>query len=156
MDPTANTHPGTCFNCCTHVPAGVGRLMTAGGRQVHIHASGQCPPVVWIMETGEIQEGGYIAGVYTDRELARGDFYLMATQMCDRFGERAPDLAESSDPGRLRVEVHCDWLTLTAWPVTTATAIPAAPPQPGRGPDLFTSTSIVARRARAIDPDLRP
>jgi hypothetical protein len=83
-------------------------------------------PQVWIMETGETGEGGYITGVYVDRELARGDFIGQASAMCERFGERAPDLAELGDGGRLRVEVRCDWLTLTSYPVTTATAIGAA------------------------------
>jgi hypothetical protein len=123
MKTTANEHAGTCGLCCTHVPAGAGRVMTAGGRQVPIHAAGQCPPVVWIMETGEANEGGNITGVYMDRELAHGDFVTLAIEMCDRFGERAPDLAEMGEDGRLRVEVRCDWLTLTAWPVRTATAI---------------------------------
>jgi hypothetical protein len=86
-------------------------------------------PTVWIMETGETSEGGYITGVYLDRELARGDFVAQASAMCERFGEQAPDLAEMGDGGRLRVEVRCDWLTLTAYPVTTAAAIGAAPPQ---------------------------
>jgi hypothetical protein len=86
------------------------------------------PLTVWIMESGEMSEGGSIDGVYLDRELARGDFISIATAMCERFGERAPDLAEMSGGGRLRVEVRCDWLTLTAYPVTTAAAIGAAPP----------------------------
>ena len=52
----------------------------------HHHNAQQDGPVVWILSTGELSEGGNIVGVYLDRDLAYGDFMDQARQIDDRFG----------------------------------------------------------------------
>ena len=74
-------------------------------------------PVVWILSTGEFNEGGRILGVYLDRELARGALVDQAQQLHDRF--TISDARQDHD-GTLHVEGGCDWITLSPHAVITA------------------------------------
>jgi hypothetical protein len=102
---------------------------------------------VWILEAGEADEGGNVLGIYADRDLARDDFIAEAVKMCDGFGERAPDLSERRENGSLRVEVHCDWLTLEPHPVVTAPRLPRTDAQW----DFRPAGSRLRAGARVID-----
>jgi hypothetical protein len=77
-------------------------------------------PHVWVLETGELSEGGRILGIYTEADLARADLAGRLAQMLDNFGEREVSLA-TSDPALRSVyaEVRCDWVRLGAELVTT-------------------------------------
>lgn len=74
-------------------------------------------PVVWILSTGEMHEGGTIVGVYLDRDLARGQFVTEAQKISDRF---SIDDIRQDDDGSIHVEGGCDWLSLEPYSVTTA------------------------------------
>lgn len=77
-------------------------------------------PVVWILESGEMHEGGTILGVYLERDLAAGRFIVEAERMGRVFGIDSVDQAMD---GGITVEAGCDWLTLTPHPVTTRAEI---------------------------------
>ncbi|MFF9785640.1 hypothetical protein [Streptomyces nigrescens] len=74
---------------------------------------------MWILETGELYEGGTIKGVYTDRDLAADDFLELVGDLAGRFGLDVDESGEDPDTGRLYVEGGCDWISLTRYPVTT-------------------------------------
>jgi hypothetical protein len=71
-------------------------------------------PVVWLLEMGEMHEGGAVLGVYLDRDLARGRFIAEAQDMGRTFGIASVDQAMD---GGITVEAGCDWLSLTPHPV---------------------------------------
>jgi hypothetical protein len=81
-------------------------------------ANTQAPvgPVVWILSHGEHHEGGQIDGVYTDRDLARGDFATKATEMSRAFGI---DDARQNPDGSVHLDMGCDWLALEPHPLIT-------------------------------------
>ncbi|MFJ2202403.1 hypothetical protein [Streptomyces violaceusniger] len=79
-------------------------------------------PVVWILMSGEMHEGGEILGVFTDRDLARGQFVAAAQRIHRSFG--IDDLREDED-GSILLEGGCDWLSLEPHTVTTAVEIDA-------------------------------
>lgn len=65
---------------------------------------------VWILSTGENNEGGDVIGVYADRDLARGQLITEAHKIRDRFNE-IRDLHEEAD-GSIHFSGGCDWLSL--------------------------------------------
>lgn len=73
-------------------------------------------PVVWLLESGEMHEGGVVLGVYLDRGLARGRFIAEAQGMGRIFGI---DNVDQAMDGGITVEAGCDWLTLTPHTVIT-------------------------------------
>jgi hypothetical protein len=79
-------------------------------------------PIVWILMTGEMHEGGDILGVFIDRDLARGQFVTAAQRIHESFG--IADLHEDED-GAIHLEGGCDWLSLEPRTVTTAAELDA-------------------------------
>ncbi|MFD8384327.1 hypothetical protein ACFV2X_38395 [Streptomyces sp. NPDC059679] len=79
-------------------------------------------PVVWILQRGEMHEGGEIIGVFLDRELGRGQFVTAAQRIHQSFG--IDDIREDED-GAFRLEGGCDWLSLEPHKVTTALELEA-------------------------------
>jgi len=84
-------------------------------------------PHVWVLETGECDEGGRILGIYTEAGLARDDLAGCVAEMLDNFGETQVDLA-TADPDlrTLYVEVRCDWARLGPELVTTQAQVTPA------------------------------
>ncbi len=80
----------------------------------------QDEPVVWILQRGEMHEGGTILGVFLDRELGRGKFVAEAQTIHRTFG--IDDLREEED-GSYHLAGGCDWLSLEPHKVTTALEI---------------------------------
>lgn len=80
----------------------------------------QAAPVVWILSSGEMHEGGRIIGAYLDRDLAAGRFITEAATMGQRFGV---DSVEEAMDGGITVESGCDWLTLAPHTVITRTEL---------------------------------
>ncbi|MHC3450778.1 hypothetical protein [Streptomyces prasinus] len=74
-------------------------------------------PVVWILSSGEMSEGGTILGVYMDRDLARGALVTEAQKLHDRF--TISDARQEAD-GSIHVEGGCDWIALEPHAVVTA------------------------------------
>lgn len=77
-------------------------------------------PVVWILMSGEMHEGGEILGVSLDRDLARGQFVTAAQRINRSFG--IDDIREDED-GAIHLEGGCDWLSLEPHTVTTTAQI---------------------------------
>lgn len=82
----------------------------------------QAGPVVWILQRGQMYEGGRIIGVFLDRELGRGQFVNEAQSIHRSFG--IDDLREDTD-GAYHLEGGCDWLSLEPHTVTTALELDA-------------------------------
>ncbi|THA29161.1 hypothetical protein E6R18_24940 [Streptomyces sp. A1277] len=87
-----------------------------------VPADNSTGPVVWILSKGERYEGGWIVGVYLDRDLARGALVTLAQELHDRF--EISD-ARQNDDGSIHVEGGCDWISLVPHPVVTAAQIEA-------------------------------
>jgi hypothetical protein len=82
------------------------------------HEAQPTGPVASILSKGEMHEGGYIVGVYLDRDLAHGDFVREAQQIHDRFG--IDDLTPDTTDGSIRLHGGCDWLALEPHPLITS------------------------------------
>lgn len=75
-------------------------------------------PVVWILSSGEDNEGGTVLGVYADRNVAKGPFAEAA--------HRIPfdiDGAWQDDDGAVHAHGGCDWVSLEPHPVITQTQL---------------------------------
>jgi hypothetical protein len=70
--------------------------------------------IVWVLTSGETNEGGTIHGIYADPEPARNDFATRAASLT--FGI---DVAEQTDNGALHLTAGCDWLSLEPHEVRT-------------------------------------
>lgn len=62
---------------------------------------------VWILSTGECNEGGRVLGVYADKELAKGQFLQEAQNM-----HFAIDDAKQDENGAIHLYAGCDFLSL--------------------------------------------
>lgn len=76
-------------------------------------------PCVWILESGEDNEGGSIKGVYTDRDLAADDFLDLVRDLARYTRLDVDRSGEDPDTGDLYVHGGCDWISLTRYAVTT-------------------------------------
>jgi hypothetical protein len=85
-------------------------------------------PHVWVLETGELSEGGRILGIYTEADLARADLAGRIAQLLIDSGEYEVSLA-TADPAlrSLYAEVRCDWVRLGAELVTTQYQVRTVP-----------------------------
>jgi hypothetical protein len=90
-------------------------LATTG--QQHTTPAG---PIVWILSKGEFHEGGEVIAVFTERDLARGQFAHEATNMAF-----AIDDARQDEDGSIHLEAGCDWLALEPHPLITTTQLEA-------------------------------
>ena len=72
-------------------------------------------PIVWILSKGEHHEGGQVIAVFTDRDLARGQFVHEAQNMAF-----AIDDAYQGDDGSIHLDAGCDWLALEPHPLVTS------------------------------------
>jgi hypothetical protein len=64
-------------------------------------------PVVWILSSGEMHEGGTILGVYATKDTAKGPFVAAAASIPFDI-----DKAWQDDDGAVHVEGGCDWVSL--------------------------------------------
>lgn len=78
---------------------------------------------IWILMKGEDHEGGFVHGVYLDKDYARADFEKLAKQISRTF---RIDEAFVADDGSINVHAGCDWLTLEPHDVQGPLALPAA------------------------------
>ncbi|MBZ3908243.1 MULTISPECIES: hypothetical protein [Streptomyces] len=76
-------------------------------------------PSVWILESGEDNEGGSIKGVYTDRNLAADDFLDLVRDLTRYSRLDVDQSGEDPATGDLYVHGGCDWISLTRYSVTT-------------------------------------
>lgn len=99
---------------------------------------------VWIMEAGEIGEGGRIVGVYAEKDLAHGDFKREAMDLNDRFTGEPLDAVEHGEDGSLYLHAGCDYLSLVPHAVVTTASAPAgsgsAALNPATQPELEASS----------------
>jgi hypothetical protein len=74
----------------------------------------QAGPVVWILSSGELSEGGNVIGVYATKDLAQDDFLTAAQKI--PFGI---DKAWKDDDEAVHVQGGCDWVSLEPHAVKT-------------------------------------
>lgn len=76
---------------------------------------------VWILMKGEDEQGGFVHGVYLDKDYARRDFEKLAREIDEQI--RVDD-AYVADDGSINVHGGCDWLTLEPHDVQGPLALP--------------------------------
>lgn len=79
-------------------------------------------PIVWVLSKGEDHEGGYILGVYVNKEAAKGPFVEAANSIV--FGL---DKVWQDGDGAVNAHGGCDWVSLEPHPLISQAQIdPAA------------------------------
>ncbi len=76
---------------------------------------------VWILSTGEDCEGGSVSGVYTEKELAFGDFLAAARLLYHNV------TAWGTSGGGVYAHGGCDWVELAPHTVVERHAIAGDP-----------------------------
>lgn len=71
-------------------------------------------PVVWILSSGEMYEGGTVLGVYASKDVAKGPFVNAAARIPFDI-----DKAWQDDNGAVHAEGGCDWVSLEPHPLIT-------------------------------------
>lgn len=75
-------------------------------------------PVVWLLQRGELNEGGQVEGVYLSRDLAVDDFVDLVRDLANRFGLDEGGTGEEPN-GAFYAQGGCDWISLAPFPVRT-------------------------------------
>ncbi len=77
-------------------------------------------PVVWILSSGEMHEGGTVLGVYASKDVAKGPFVQAARNISFDL-----DRAWQDETGAVHAHGGCDWVSLEPHALITQTELSA-------------------------------